>query len=186
MTTPAPLTFRHVTNVDDVRQLLLDIHAAVRGDFGLLERPFYSVERFNERLTSHSSAPGWEAVIGYAEEEAVGFAYATPLGPKTRWWEAMREALPEGYTTETGTRTLALNEVVVRKPWRGTDVAHRIHEELISGRSEERVTLLVNPLFSDGRLKARYEAWGYEQIGTQQPFPDSPVFASMMRTLRTS
>ncbi|MGP3947662.1 hypothetical protein [Streptomyces sp. 7N604] len=44
----------------------------------------------------------------------------------------------------------------------------------------------MNPLFSDGRLRARYEAWGYEQIGTQQPFPDSPVFASMMRTLRTS
>lgn len=98
----------------------------------------------------------------------------------------MRQPLPEGYVREDGRRTLALNEVVVRGPCEappgsGKGAAHGIHEELVSGRTEQRVTLLVNPAHSDGRLKAVYESWGYEEIGQQQPFPDSPVFSAMMR-----
>ncbi|MEU1667947.1 N-acetyltransferase [Streptomyces sparsogenes] len=183
MTESASIDFRRVTAVEDVRQLLLDIHVEVRGDFGLMGQPFQSVERFNERLSSYSSRPGWEAVLGYAGEEPVGFAFAVPLVADTRWWTSMRNPLPRSYTEETGTRTLALNEILVRKPWRGTGVARRLHDELISGRSEERVTLLVNPDHGGGKLKAVYEAWGYQQIGTQQPFSDSPVYAVMMRPM---
>lgn len=184
MTDPADLTFRHHTDVEEVRRLLLDIHAEVRGDFGLMSAPFYHVDRFNERLTGYASRPGWEAVIGYQEHTPVGYAFAVPLGENTGWWSAMRDPLPEEYVRETGTRTLALNEILVREPWRGAHgagAARRIHEELLSGRTEERVTLLVNPQRADGRLKAVYESWGYKEIGQQQPFPDSPVFAAMMR-----
>lgn len=184
MTDASALTFRHVTDVEDVRQLLLDIHVEVRGGFGMMDRPFYAVERFNERLSSYASRTGWESVIAYQGEEPVGYAFATPLGPDTAWWEDMVPPLPDHYVEETGTRTLALNEILVRAPWRGIGVARRVHEELLAGRNEQRVTLLVNPLVADGRLQAVYEAWGYEQIATQQPFPDSPVFAAMMRPLR--
>ncbi|NUS89005.1 MAG: N-acetyltransferase [Streptomyces sp.] len=184
MTGSASIDFRRVTDVEDVRQLLLDIHVEVRGEFGLMDQPFQFVERFDERLSSCASRPGWEAVLGYAEGEPVGFAFGVPLAADTRWWSSMKNPLPEAYTEENGVRTLGLNEIVVRKPWRGRGVARRIHDELISGRPQERVTLLVNPKHGDGKLKAVYEAWGYEQIGTQQPFSDSPVYAVMMRPVR--
>ncbi|MFF3937676.1 GNAT family N-acetyltransferase [Streptomyces phaeofaciens] len=164
-----------------MRRTLVDIHVEVRRrDFGLTG-PFYAAERFDERLSGHSSQPGWETVVAYDGPEPAGFAYATPLGTGTRWWTAMTTPLPDGYTTETGKRTLALNEIVVRRPWRGTGLARRIHEELLAGRTEERVTLLVNPKAGDGKVQAVYERWGYEKIGEQQPFADSPVFAAMMR-----
>lgn len=95
----------------------------------------------------------------------------------------MTTPLPDGYTEENGTRTLALNEIVIRRTWRGTGLAHRIHEDLLTGRTEERATLLVNPKAGDGKVQAVYERWGYGRIGDQQPFPDSPVFAAMMRSL---
>jgi GNAT superfamily N-acetyltransferase len=175
------LELRHYTDVELVRQTIVDIHVEVRQrDLGLTG-PFYSADRFNERLSGHSAVTGWEAVIAYDGGEPAGFAYATPLGPNTRWWTGMTTPLPDGYTMETGTRTLALNEIVVRRPWRGTGLAQRIHEELLAGRGEERVTLLVNPKAGDGKVQAVYERWGYEKIGDQQPFADSPVFASMMR-----
>ncbi|NGO45532.1 GNAT family N-acetyltransferase [Streptomyces ureilyticus] len=175
------LDLRHCTNIDQVRQTIVDIHVEVRqSDLGLTGS-FYSAERFNDRLTSHRTEPGWEAVIAYDGTEPAGFAYATPLGPDTRWWTSMTAPLPGGYTIETGKRTLALNEIVLRRPWRGTGLAHRIHEQLLAGRGEERVTLLANPMAGDGKVQAVYERWGYEKIGEQQPFPDSPVFASMMR-----
>jgi GNAT superfamily N-acetyltransferase len=175
------LELRHHTDLELVRQAIVDIHVEVRQrDLGLTG-PFYSAERFSERLTAHRSNPGWEAVIAYDGNEPAGFAYATPLGPTTRWWSSMTTPLPDGYTVETGKRTLALNEIVVRRPWRGTGLAHRIHEELLAGKEEERVTLLVNPKAGDGKVQAVYERWGYEKIGEQQPFADSPVFAAMMR-----
>lgn len=184
MTIPARLTFRHTTAVEEVRELILDIHVEVRGEFGLMDTPFYHRERFDERLSSYASRPGWESVIGYDGDQTVGFAFGVPLAPDTKWWSSMRAPLPEDYVVEDGRRTLALNEVVVRGPWRGAagkGAAHSIHEELMARRDEQRVTLLVNPANSDGRLKAVYESWGYAEIGQQQPFPDSPVFATMMR-----
>ena len=59
------LDLRHYTDVEPVRQAIVDVHVEVRRrDFGLTA-PFYSAERFHERLTGHSSAPGWETVIAY-------------------------------------------------------------------------------------------------------------------------
>ncbi|WP_329127296.1 GNAT family N-acetyltransferase [Streptomyces sp. NBC_01465] len=174
---------RHYTaeQLDDIRQNLLDIHAEVRHRDFNLTGPFYDVERFNERLNSYASRPGWAATVGFEEGEPVGFAFGVPLGADTRWWSSMITELPDGYTSEDGKRTVALNEIVVRKPWRGRGVAWQLHEAWLSHRAEERVTLLVNPAAGDGAVQAVYEAWGYRKVGDQQPFPDSPVFASMTR-----
>ncbi|WP_405650606.1 hypothetical protein [Streptomyces sp. RK9] len=72
----------------------------------------------------------------------------------------MTTPLPEGYTDEDGARTLALNEIVVRRKWRGTGVADQLHEDRLKNRSEQRVTLLVNPRAGDGKVQALYERWG--------------------------
>lgn len=178
------ITYRRTKDVEEVRQLILNIHVEVRGEFGLMERPFYHRDRFDERLTAYSSRPGWEAVVGYHGEEPIGYVFAVPLGENTGWWSAEQDRHPDAYVKEDGKRTLALNEILLRKPWRGAHgqgAALALHEELLSQRQEQRVTLLVNPALSDGRLKAVYESWGYKQIGRQQPFDDSPVFATMVR-----
>jgi hypothetical protein len=50
-------------DLPEIRQHILDIHVAVRHrDFGF-RRPFYDVERFDERLTAYSSRPGWPAAL---------------------------------------------------------------------------------------------------------------------------
>ncbi|GAA0470754.1 hypothetical protein GCM10009544_36040 [Streptomyces stramineus] len=93
----------------------------------------------------------------------------------------MLTPLPAPDIAENGRRTLALFELMVRKPWRGTGSARRIHEELLAGRSEDRVTLLVEP--THPKVKALYERWGYEYVGDQQPFPDAPIYSTMLRPL---
>ncbi|MEU5053711.1 N-acetyltransferase [Streptomyces sp. NPDC021096] len=184
---PDRLEFRRSRDVDEVRQTILDLHVEVRGDFALLDRPFNTVERFDERLLAYAKRPGWETVIARTPGgEPVGFCFGTPLAPATGWWSSMLTPLPDGYTTETGTRTFAFQEICVRKAWRGQGAARRLHDELLAGHAEERVTLLVNPGAGGGKLKAVYESWGYEEIGKQQPFEDSPKFSVMMRPLRYS
>jgi hypothetical protein len=77
---------RHYTAelLPDIRQILLNIHVEVRHrDFGLTTS-FYDADRFDERLSAYAARPGWSAVVGYEEDEPVGFAFGTPLGPDTR------------------------------------------------------------------------------------------------------
>jgi GNAT superfamily N-acetyltransferase len=144
--------------------------------------PFYSVERFADRFRAHISRPGYELVTAYLNGTLVGYAYGVPLAPQTRWWQGLREPLPEAMLTETGDRTFALNEIMVREPWRRRGVATRLHDELMAGRDEERATLLVEP--SNAPAKSAYLRWGWRVIGQLQPFPDSPVYDSMLLDLQ--
>ncbi|MEV5936375.1 GNAT family N-acetyltransferase [Streptomyces sp. NPDC052079] len=166
----------------DIRPTLVSLYAEVYAD--QLPDPFFSVERFEQRLEGYASRPGWEAVVAYDGGEAAGYAFASTLPEGSAWWAGMLEPLPEEQTAEDGRRTLALFELMVRRPWRGTGIARRIHEELLAGRPEERVTLLVES--SHPKVKGLYESWGYRNVGDQQPFPDAPVYATMMRPLRAS
>ena len=36
------------------------------------------------------------------------------------------------------------------------------------------------------RLQALYESWEYRKVGERQPFPDSPLYAVMLKELKAS
>lgn len=164
-----------------VRPTLAEIYAEVYAD--RLSDPFFSVQGFEDRLDGQASLPGWEVVLGYAVDQPIGYAYGSRLPQRTGWWSKMLTPLPDDFTDEYGgERTLALFELMVRAPWRKTGAARRIHEELLADRPEERVTLLVEP--THPKVQTLYEEWGYENVGPQQPFPDSPIYATMVRQLR--
>ncbi|MEY9887685.1 GNAT superfamily N-acetyltransferase [Catenulispora sp. MAP5-51] len=175
------IELRRFNDLAQARQALIDVYADVRAP--LLHLPNYRVEAFAERLDRHAHEVGWEAVLGYDNGKAVGYAYSNTLTADDRWWTRMTEPLPEGYTTVP---TMAVKEIGVRTPWRGTGAARRIHDELLAGRTEERATLLVNPLAGDGKVQGLYEAWGYTAFNSQQPSPGSPKLVAMIRprTLR--
>ncbi|MFF6997495.1 GNAT family N-acetyltransferase [Streptomyces sp. NPDC008313] len=186
MTAPGGDTIQFVHYARDrfteICPTLVSLYADVYAD--QLSDPFFSVERFEQRLANYASRPGWEAVVAYDGGEASGYAFAATLPQKTGWWSHMLAPLPEDDTAEDGKRTTALFELMVREPWRGTGLARRVHERLLSGRPEERVTLLVE--VTHPKVKALYESWGYSNVGNQQPFPDAPVYATMVRHLRAA
>ncbi|MFI9026283.1 GNAT family N-acetyltransferase [Streptomyces sp. NPDC053560] len=165
--------------LDAIRPTLVALYGEVYED--QLSDPFFSIDRFTQRLNSHASRSGWEAVVAYDGGQAAGYAYAATLPEGSGWWRGMLDPLPEEEAREDGKRTLALFELMVRRPWRGTGLAERIHEELLRTRTEERVTLLVEP--THPKVQRLYESWGYENIGDQRPFADSPVYATMVRPL---
>ncbi|MEU0938964.1 GNAT family N-acetyltransferase [Embleya sp. NPDC005971] len=173
------LRHHRLDDLDQVRPILSAIYAEVHPADP--DMPFRSVERFEQRLAGHASGNDWHAVIAYDQDRPVGFVYAAPLAPTSKWWSSMLTELPEGYVDETGRRTLALFEIMLLDTHRGRGLSHRLHEALLAARTEERVTLLVDPTHpSVARL---YEEWGYKRVGDQQPFPDAPVFTVMVREL---
>ncbi|WP_432002394.1 GNAT family N-acetyltransferase [Streptomyces sioyaensis] len=166
-------------SLEPTRQDLLDVYADVRAD--LLHLPNYAVTAFAERLDRHSQEPGWVGILAYEQDEPIGYAYANTVDAEDRWWKRVAPAPSAEYTDQ---HAVALKEIGVRIPWRGTGIARRIHDALLADRNEPYVTLMVNPLAGDGKVHRLYESWGYEDIGRSQPSPASPVLTAMIRSVR--
>ncbi|GGU41741.1 hypothetical protein GCM10010211_00990 [Streptomyces albospinus] len=176
MTTSTTSELRHFGTLAPAREHLIQVYADVRAD--LLHLPNYAVSAFTERLDRHGAEPGFAAVLAYEQGEPIGYAYANTITSSDRWWKRITPAPADEYTAPGA---VALKEIGVRVPWRGTGTARRIHDALLTERTEPHVTLMVNPTAGDGKVHRLYEKWGYRDIGHSQPSPESPVLAAMIR-----
>ncbi|URN17366.1 MULTISPECIES: GNAT family N-acetyltransferase [Streptomyces] len=167
---------RHHNDLGPVRATLLSVYADVRAE--LLHLPNYTVDAFTERLDRHAGEAGWEAVIGYDSGEPIGYVYANTILDGDRWWRRVSPPPPKGYTERPA---VALKEIGVRPPWRGTGAALKLHEALLSHREEPYATLMVNPAAGEGKVLRLYERWGYRSIGSSRPSPGSPELTVMVR-----
>jgi ribosomal protein S18 acetylase RimI-like enzyme len=171
---------RHYTGseLSAIRNIAIDLY---RGAFRHeIHQPFWSVERFSQRLQRHAATTGFGAVVAYTNEKAIGFAYGITLPTTTRWWATIQPPLTDpAFTREDGHHTFALFEVIVKPRYQGHGIGRRIHDHLLAPRSEQRVTIATH----HGNTHARntYTAWGYHHIGTRQPTPPAPLLDVYLR-----
>ncbi|WP_240804280.1 GNAT family N-acetyltransferase [Streptomyces sp. A0592] len=163
-------TFTH-TDLPTIRQTLIDIHAHI---------PEYPADdefaqRFPWFVDHWGKNPGFVCVMGYDGPTPVGYAYGAPLTEGREWWRGQLDPVPEK------TVTFAVSELMVLPRWRKTGTAERLHATLLHGRPEALAVLLVDT--THPKVQSAYEEWGYSKVGEQQPFPDSPVYAVMLRPL---
>ncbi len=147
--------------------------------------PFDSPESFMERFDAYTASDrGLDLVMAYhaSTEEPIGQTWGWPLGPETAWWRGLISEPEPGFTVETGHRTFALSEIMVRQEWTGHGIAHALHDDLLKGRTEQRATLLVE---ADNHTAYRaYSAWGWEKVGQLRPaWPEAPLFDALILPL---
>ncbi|REE97322.1 GNAT family N-acetyltransferase [Thermomonospora umbrina] len=177
--TPPSLTFtRHDPRSTEeiLDSVIVPLYEATHAD--VIDDPFYSAERFAERARGYLKAPGFEIVVAYREGAPVGQAFGYALPATSRWWEGLTTPVPDGFTTETGARTFAFNELMVLPEWQGKGVAHALHDELLGGRREERATLLVRE--DNTSAQTAYARWGWEKVGKLRPYPDAPHYDALV------
>ena len=143
--------------------------------------PFYSVDRFLERVRGYTKAPSFGLVAAYNDDTPIGLAFGYPLPATSRWWEGATTPLADDFVRETGHRTFALNELMVVPSWQRQGVARSLHDELLGSRREDRATLLVRS--DNSSAQAAYARWGWQKVGTLQPYPDAPNFDAMLLPL---
>ncbi|RAO52729.1 hypothetical protein LUPAC06_05590 [Micromonospora saelicesensis] len=150
---------------------LVDVYLDARANDG----PLYNAERYRKQLAAHMPRPGWELVAATVGDQLVGYIYGFPLAPDTHWWDGIQGPVPAGFTEESGRRTFAVSELLVRRPWQRRGIARALHDELISSRIEERATLLVRPDNTVARLA--YESWGWQCVARLRPaWEGAPTF----------
>lgn len=72
---------------------------------------------------------------------------------------------------------------MVRPQWRKQGIADQLHSALLQERSEDLAVLLVD--VTHPKVQGLYESWGYDKVGEQRPFADSPLYAVMVKSLRS-
>lgn len=171
--TTTTVELRHFGHDDlpEIRQTLLDVHADAYAD--QLDDDFR--QRFPWFVEHWGGNPGFSCVIGYADDEPVGFAYGAPATRGREWW---REHIKHPVGDDS---TFSVSELMVRPRWRKTGTAKRLHAALLADRPEALAVLLVDP--DHPKVQALYEQWGYRKVGNRQPFPDSPKYVVMLAEL---
>ncbi len=161
-----------------------DVEALYRTVFA---EPPYSedesdVQDFVEALPRRAAQPNFRLVVAYGiSAAAVGFALGYQLSPQTTWWHGAISPIETAITSEYLGRTFAVIELAVRKDCRRLGFGRNLHAHLVAGLQEQRATLLVRP--DATAAQAAYRTWGYRHVGQIQPFPNGPVYDSMVMPL---
>jgi ribosomal protein S18 acetylase RimI-like enzyme len=162
--------------LDVVSELYVDVFFPPPHNKGQLE-----LGRMQDAWPRRLQAPGFRLVVATSKGSPVGCVYGHQLAENTGWWDGAVDPLPADIAVEKPGRTVAIIDMLVREQWRRIGLAQAMHEALLADRDEERVTLLVKP--DNTPARQAYEKWGYEQVGRIQPFPDAPIFDSMVKNL---
>lgn len=115
----------------------------------------------------------------------VGYASGMPLRPSTSWWRNLTTPLPEDFTSEHPGRTFALTDLLVRASWRRQRIARDLHDLILTGRPEERATVVVQPAATPAQRA--FGSWGWRKVArTRDPDPGSPVLDVFLTALPVS
>ncbi|MCA1706212.1 MAG: GNAT family N-acetyltransferase [Actinobacteria bacterium] len=152
--------------MNDLCDVYADAYGAVPG-----EDTREKSSAFRERATGALEGHNYSLVTAHLDDQLVGFAFGYSLRPERGWWDGLSPEPPEGFTEETGSRTVVLSEIEVRRAWQGRGIGRAVHDAFLCGRSEERATLASNPKATD--IHALYERWGWQKMGIVPGKPGS-------------
>lgn len=161
--------------------------AAYRGAYAArLNEPYSTPKHHWTRVEDYANRQGFEAVLARYQEVVVGYALGFTLAATARWWRGFqnRSEVDSSIFIETGSRTFALCEILVRKDWQRQGVGRRLHDVLMGERTENRATLIVRR--NNEEAIAAYRSWGWHKLGQLKPYPDSEAFDSMVLFLPNS
>lgn len=184
MDDPVSVTVREGRDAARMLDEILPVYEEVYAEPPYLEGP-RDVADFLERFGRQARRPGFRTAVAHDEAgQVAGFAFGYRLPADTTWWDSALAPLPSGFTAETGERTFVIIELAVRARHRRRGIARRLHDALLDGQRVERVTLTMRPEPEAAPAQAAYAAWGYRTIGRTQPWPEAPVYDSLVLDLR--
>ncbi|WP_394619064.1 GNAT family N-acetyltransferase [Lentzea sp. JNUCC 0626] len=169
----------------DARELLdelVAVHGEVHREPRFAGIDYFSDERFRDRLVVALRQPGFELVAAFDGGELAGYLYGWALPRWTRWWTPLKDELPPDVTEETGSRTVFIQEIMVRRRWRGNGIARTLHDDFLVHRPEERGLICVQP--GNEPARSAYLRWGWSPVARTAFAGDGPEFDCLLKPLK--
>jgi GNAT superfamily N-acetyltransferase len=179
-----PVSFHRYTAAEaaSLQSTVKDVYASAYIEAIASGHSFDTIDAFMSRFAIYVANPSFDLVVAYEGDRPIGQAWGWPLSEDTRWWAGL-DAEPElGFTREDGRRTFALSEIMVARDRTGRGIAHDLHDRLLSARSEQRATLLVEP--ENTAARRAYLHWGWRKAAQLRPaWDDAPIFDVFIKLL---
>ncbi|GIF98230.1 GNAT family N-acetyltransferase [Catellatospora citrea] len=169
----------NAADLPELREELLDVYRDAYAD--KITNPFFAEDRYWQRLEVYAVRDGFQLVTGRLHDRLVGYALGYTLPAGSAWWRGLLNEVDAGLLVEDGTRTFALNYIMVRQATRRHGMAKALHDALMASRTESRATLLVQP--ENVPASAAYANWGWYRIGQLKPFDDAPTYDALILDL---
>jgi ribosomal protein S18 acetylase RimI-like enzyme len=161
--------------VDTLVALYIEIYAHEEGEF-------FGESRIRQQLESHMQIVGFDIVMAFNKDSIIGFVYGFPLASDTRWWRGLRTTVSPDLITESGGRTFAISELAVHRMWRRQGIGRALHDQILTPRTEDRATLLVEQ--DNEPANNAYAKWGWKQFGRIRPARSgAPTLDALMLSL---
>lgn len=171
------LVFRHydADGARAIRTTVAMVHRDAYGDVIASGSPFASSDAFMRRFDAHTTRDSFDFVLACVGDEPIGQAWGWPENESDAYPQQRPAESGTDFTNQQAISTFAVAEVMVRQAWTGKGVAHALHDELLSARTEGQAELYVRP---ENEVAYRaYRRWGWRKVGEVQPdLPDAPRF----------
>jgi ribosomal protein S18 acetylase RimI-like enzyme len=162
-------------------ELAVRIHAEVYAEPLFRGEAYFDDLRVHDRLVIGTRQPRFELLTAEAGGEIVGYLCGWALPAYTRWWTPLRHLVPDDVTRETGERTVYIQEILVRRPWRGQGIARRLHDDFLAGRTEQRGLICVQP--HNETARSAYLRWGWNPLTVVRFGEGEPEFECLLKPL---
>jgi GNAT superfamily N-acetyltransferase len=165
------------TGISNMLDKMAEVYAEVYAEPPYNSGPLWQSDAFLDRTRRQAARPGFAIVLARSHAaEIVGYAFGLPF-ESGRWWSGNASEPPREILAAS---KFAVIELIVRKPWRGRGIARHLHDRLLGGRPEPYAVLTALPAAPARQV---YRRWGWEQVGTAQHTPDSPVLDALALSL---
>ncbi len=149
------------TEREDIGDLYADAHQDAPG-VRPLER-----DAFLRRFVDHDvQQPGFDMVVA-GDPALIGCVYGFHADRGGRWWEAFTEVPAEFAELSATRQVFVVAGLMVARRGRRTQLATRLHKELLSRHATGPALALLQP--GNAPARAAYQSWGWSRAGRLSP-----------------
>lgn len=162
--------------------------ASLYGDV-YAEPPYFETESevadFSSRLLSQAQEPSFRLIAAWDQERLAGYIYGFAIKNGSPLWETIFLSPDPRCNVRGWTYPVAfVSELLVAASYRRRGIALALHDGFVTVRSEPKAVLLAHPEAT--AAQTAYEMWGWYRIGAGRPWPDTPLYDTLVKDLHSS
>lgn len=150
------------------------------------EPPYYETEadvaNFEARLAEQLQEPSFILIAAWDEGRLTGYIYGFAINSDSPLWANVFLSPDPGQNVqEWAYPVVFVSELLVAAGYRRRGVARALHDKFLAARDEPKAVLLVHP--DATAAQSAYRRWGWYRVGVGRPFPDTPLYYTLLKDL---
>ena len=170
--------------VAGIAQELRSLYGAVYAEPPYCETESDAAE-FESRLSSQVNEPAFSLFAAWDDDRLAGYIYGFAIESGSPLWTTVFLSPEPRYNLRDWTCPVAfVSELLVASNCRHRGIATVLHGAFVAARNEPKAVLLAHPEAT--AAQTAYRAWGWYRIGSGRPWPNTPLYDTLVKDLASA